>query len=126
MKITVDIDGILTPIPGDNPAGENLRYTQTWEAIEEARKADDQLAKGDWKAKGELKTSDWFKVIDLSIDALTNKSKDLQIAVWLLEALLQKEGYDGLLVGLKIIKESAAAAYGTMTVTAAIKATDGK
>ena len=52
----IDIDTILTPIPGDNPAGENLRYTPTYDEIIEAKRADDMLDRGDWER--EIKTSD--------------------------------------------------------------------
>ena len=93
MQITVDIDAILAPIPGDNPAGEDLRYDPLYDKIKEARRADDVLLAEDFG--GDLKTSDWDTVLKLSIDILREKSKDLQIASWLLEALAKKEGFEG-------------------------------
>ncbi|MBE7446421.1 MAG: type VI secretion system ImpA family N-terminal domain-containing protein [Planctomycetia bacterium] len=39
----------------------------------------------------------------MSIAALTKKTKDLQIAVWLTEALVKTEGFEGLTTGLKIL-----------------------
>ncbi len=102
MEFSLDIDPILAPIAGDNPAGENLRYTQVYEDIKEARRADDPYDRGDWQH--ELKTSDWHKVIKLSVEALTEKSKDLQIAAWLTEALTNTEGLAGLRNGFAIIK----------------------
>jgi len=101
MKRTIDIDAILAPLPGDNPAGENLRYTPVYDEIKEARRADDPLDRGDWDR--EIKTSDWDKVIALSVKALTESTKDLQIAAWLAEALTRTEGFKGLIAGLKII-----------------------
>ena len=101
MKRTIDIDVILAPLPGDNPAGENLRYTPVYDEIKEARRADDPLDRGDWDR--EIKTSDWDRVIALSVEALTEKTKDLQIAAWLSEALTRTEGFEGLIVGLKIL-----------------------
>jgi type VI secretion system protein ImpA len=101
MKRTIDIDAILAPLPEDNPAGENLRYTPVYDEIKEARRADDPLDRGDWDR--EIKTSDWEKVIALSVEALTEKTKDLQIAAWLSEALTRTEGFEGLIVGLKIL-----------------------
>ena len=56
MKSQIDIDGLLTPIPGDNPAGEDLRYNSTYDEIKEARRADDQLERGVWQR--DLKTAD--------------------------------------------------------------------
>jgi type VI secretion system protein ImpA len=101
MKRGIDIDAVLAPIPGENPAGEDLRYSQSYEEIKEARKFDDSLDMGDWKH--EIKSADWDKVVSLSVDALSAKSKDLQIAVWLAEALILTEGFAGLAAGLKII-----------------------
>lgn len=100
MKADIDLVGILTPIEGDNPAGEDLRYI-LYDQIAEARRADDALNRGDWQR--EIKSADWETVINLCADALVNRSKDLQIAAWLTEALTVKEGFKGLLSGLKVI-----------------------
>jgi type VI secretion system protein ImpA len=101
MKSTFDIGTILSPIPGENPAGEDLRYTPLYDELKEARRADDLLDRGDWVR--EIKTSDWDTVIDLAVDALTHKTKDLQIGAWLCEALTEKEQFDGLFVGLRVL-----------------------
>jgi type VI secretion system protein ImpA len=91
----------MAPIPGDNPAGEDLRYSPTYDLIKKARRADDPLDRGDWQR--EIKTSDWDAVIATAVDALINKSKDLQIAAWLTEALVATEGFSGLAIGLKML-----------------------
>lgn len=101
MKTLLDLDLILAPIADDQPAGEDLRYSSTYDEIKEARRADDQLDQGAWQR--EIKTSDWHTVITLASEALTAKTKDLQIAAWLAEALLNTEGFGGLTVGLKIV-----------------------
>jgi len=101
MKKQIDIDVLLVPVPGDNPAGEDQRYGQAYDEIREARK---EVITYDPEGKPvEEKRADWNKVIALSIDALTQKTKDLQIAVWLTEALLITENFEGFNVGLKII-----------------------
>ncbi len=97
----IDIQACTAPIPGENPAGEDLRYTPVYDTIKEARKADDMLARGDWER--EIKTSDWAAVIKTSVDALTTRTKDLQIAAWLTEALVKTKGFEGLNTGLVII-----------------------
>lgn len=97
----IDLEAILQPIPGENPAGEEQRYTGIYDEIKEARRADEILDQGDWQH--ELKTSDWDKVIKLSVEALTEKTKDLQIAAWLTEGLIKKQGFGGLHNGLQII-----------------------
>jgi type VI secretion system protein ImpA len=101
MKRTVDIDAILAPLPGDNPAGEDMRYLPLYDEIKEARRADDLLDRGEWNR--ELKVSDWDKVVSLSIEALSHTTKDLQIASWLFEALIRTEGFEGLEAGLTIL-----------------------
>ncbi len=97
----IDIDSLLAPIAGENTAGENLRYTPVYDSIQEARRADDQMEQGEWQH--EVKTSDWNQVLSLSIEALTEKSKDIQIAVWLLEALTVTSGFKGFNQGLEVI-----------------------
>ena len=101
MKQKIDIEAILAPIPGDNPAGEDLRYSPAYDQIKEARRADDLLDRGDWQR--EIKTSDWNAVIAATVEAFINKSKDLQMAAWLTEALVNTEGFSGLVAGLKIL-----------------------
>jgi type VI secretion system protein ImpA len=99
--MSIDIQSFLAPIPGDNPAGEDLRYTATYEDLKEARRADDPLDRGDWQR--EVKTADWNKIITIATDALTNKTKDIQIAAFLVEALSNTEGFAGVAAGLNII-----------------------
>lgn len=95
-------EDILTPIPGDNPSGANLYYDKVYDQIKDLRKEEDDLAQGDWAH--ERKTADWPKVIKLCSDALATKSKDLQLAAWLTEALLKREGFAGLKEGLDLIR----------------------
>ncbi len=96
-----DIDKILAPMAGGSPSGEDMRYSGVYEEIKEARRADDTLDQGEWQR--DLKTSDWEKVIKTGIDTLANKTKDIQIAVWLTEALIKKAGFTGLADGLNIL-----------------------
>ncbi len=101
MRVEIDLVGILTPIADDNPAGEDLRYI-LYDEITEARRADDVFDRGDWQR--DIKSADWETVISLCSDALLNRTKDLQIAGWLTEALTITEGFEGLLTGLKVIR----------------------
>ncbi len=94
----MEIDAILSPLPGNSPSGENLRYTSVYDEIQEARRADDNLDRGDWQH--EVKTADWNRVFSLCRDALTTRTKDLQIAAWLLESLAHTKGFQGVSVGI--------------------------
>lgn len=97
----VDLDLLLQPISEDSPSGEELRYSGIYDEIRDARRADDVLEQGDWKK--ELKVADFQKVLNLGIDALTNKSKDLQIAAWVSEALVKQYGFVGLRDSLRLL-----------------------
>ena len=88
-------DDLLNPIPGDNPSGANLRYAPVYDKIKEARREDDDAPQGEWER--ERKVADWKQVIKLAGEALATKSKDLQLAAWLTEAMLRTEGFAGLL-----------------------------
>jgi hypothetical protein len=82
---------LLNPIPGPDPVGANLRYDPAYDKIKEARREDDTSApQGEWAH--ELKKADWPLVIKLCTDLLSNKTKDLQLAAWLTEALVRREG----------------------------------
>jgi len=96
-------EDLLNPIPGENPGGADLRYDPIYDKIKEFRRQDDDLNQGAWQH--ERKVADWPQVIKLTQDALATKSKDLQLAAWLTEALLRKEGFGGLLDGLTCCKE---------------------
>ncbi len=78
-------DVILDPISTDHPAGVDLRWTPEWDRIKEERRADDDLDAGKW-VKKERKAADWRSVRELTISALKNQTKDLQLALWLTEA----------------------------------------
>jgi type VI secretion system protein ImpA len=94
-------EDLLQPIPGSSPAGANLRYDPLYDKLKEARREEEDVDQGDWKRARKL--ADWPLVLKLSSDALTTKSKDLQIAAWLTEALLRQEGLAGLVAGLGVL-----------------------
>jgi type VI secretion system protein ImpA len=95
-------EDILNPIPGDNPSGADLRYDPLYPKIKEARREEDDVPQGDWVH--ERKVADWGQVLKLANDAVATKSKDLQLAAWLTEALIRKEGFPGFRQGLELIK----------------------
>jgi type VI secretion system protein ImpA len=95
-------EGLLNPIAGPNPSGQNLRYDPVYDKIKEARREEDELPQGEWQY--EVKKADYSLVSKLTTDALLNKSKDLQLAAWLTEALLAREGFAGLQAGLELLR----------------------
>ncbi len=100
MKL--DLEALLTPISAEKPAGEPLRYSGLYEAVEAARREDDpSLPQGVWKT--ELKRADWKEAARLCLEALETRSKDLQLAAWLLEAWIHLEGLPGAAGGLNLL-----------------------
>lgn len=99
---TLDFESLLSPIPGDNPGGEPIRYAGPYDAIEEARRADDALTQGDWQR--DTKASDWRRVIELATDAIAKRSKDIQVAAWMVEALVRLHGFAGLRDGCRLVR----------------------
>jgi len=100
---TVDFESLLAPIPGDKPGGESIRYAGPYDAIEEARRADDELTQGEWQR--DTKASDWRRVVELASDALSKRSKDVQVAAWMTEALVRLHGFAGLRDGCRLLRE---------------------
>src|SRR5262245_34195580 len=98
----LDVEALLAPLPGENPAGEDLRYAGLHDEIREARRAEDNLSQGDWQR--ESKAAQWPKVVELATTALANKSKDLQVSAWMSEALVHLYGFVGLRDGLKVMR----------------------
>ena len=84
-------DDLLNPIAGDNPAGADLRYDPIYDKIKEARREDDDAPQGEWQHPRKL--ADWPLVIKLAGEALATRTKDLQLAAWLGEAMLRREGF---------------------------------
>jgi type VI secretion system protein ImpA len=106
-------DDLLRPIPGENPAGQNLRYDRISDQIREARTEDDDtLPVGEWE-RGRKK-ADFVLVVKLAGEALATKSKDLQLAAWLTEALFAREGIPVLALCLRLFLEMQEAFWDTL------------
>ncbi len=93
---------LLTPIPGPNIAGADLRYDPLFDKIKDARQEDDGGPQGDWQRP--RKAADFGLVAKLAGDALATRSKDLWLAAWLTEAHLRREGFGGLRSGIELLR----------------------
>ncbi len=101
--LTIDPERLLAPISPERPAGEWLRDEGTYDAVRQARREDDaSLPQGVWQTT--LKQADWNVVATLCGEALERRSKDLQLAVWLLEAWQHLVGFSGVAPGLVLIR----------------------
>lgn len=98
-----DLDLLLAPIPGESPAGTSLEFEGTYDVIREARREDDpNLPQGIWEVAP--KRAEWGRVRDLCVEALSRRSKDFQIAMWLLEASMALDGFAGVRYGLDLLR----------------------
>jgi type VI secretion system protein ImpA len=93
---------LLAPIDAARPQGDALRGTPEWQAISRARESDDaSLPQGVWVRQ--LKRAAWNDVASATLDALAHRSKDLQLSIWLAQALLHEHGFAGFAAGVTII-----------------------
>jgi type VI secretion system protein ImpA len=105
----LDFAKLLAAVPGDKPAGYDLRAdtspTSDYYAIRDARRlasdSERRIEKGD--DTGE--TPDWRPVLERATKVLAEKSKDLEINAYLIEALVRLNGFAGLRDGFRLAKE---------------------
>lgn len=89
------LDLARQPIRPDNYAGEDIRYSIEYEALEL------ELAKGTSLQEGAQ--IDWQQVLECSETMLASVSKDLRVACWLTWALYQTQSFVGLTSGLGML-----------------------
>jgi type VI secretion system protein ImpA len=103
-----DLDALLAPIPGDAPSGTDLRadsspqslYYRLRDARAEARAAERAMDADD---AASAPPPQWQTIRELGIEAIGTHSKDLEIAAWLTEALLRRDGLNGFTAGVRLI-----------------------
>lgn len=87
------IKQVSEPISADSPAGNQLEDDPDYDKINTEIQKVGSL-------HGEV--VDWGEVVRAGTAILTQKSKDLPVAIWLCMGLYQTQGYKGLSVGLEI------------------------
>src|SRR3954471_10995616 len=98
----LDLESLLVPIAPDSPSGRSLAYEPEYDALREARRFEDDTLQGEWQRKA--KTAQWDSLIDLGTEILRSRSKDLQVAAWITEALTKLHGFAGLRDGLRLLR----------------------
>jgi len=93
---------LLNPVPGGAPSGVDLRFALEWKLLEEAKRQDDGLNKGDWTTK-EQKSADWTTVGELASELIARRSKDIRLAMFLLESVVGTSGFAAVPDGLKFL-----------------------
>jgi type VI secretion system protein ImpA len=104
----LDFAKLLAPIPGEKPAGEDLRanagpnslYYQVKDGRNAARAAERRIEGGAEDAAA----PDWKSVVASATKALSESTKDLELAAYLIEALCRTQGFAGLRDGFKLAR----------------------
>ena len=101
----LELEGLLKVISDEAPCGIDCSFSNEFYAIKKARIQDDPLLEqGDWVA--EPKQADWAFVSSQSIELLTEKTKDIRLYGWLLEAWSNLYGFEGIAKGLELTQQS--------------------
>lgn len=102
----IDVESLLKPISEEAPAGTDPRadssssslYYRTKDARNAARSAERAAVD-----VGGTPPEEWATVADTAAEILSTTAKDLEVAAWLVEALLRTDGFAGLRDGLKVL-----------------------
>jgi type VI secretion system protein ImpA len=106
MTIALSMTGqsvelLLEPVSESKPTGDNLEYRPEFAELERAVQGKPARQMGSAVAPGE--PPNFTRVVELATDLL-QRSKDLRIAVQLVRALLETEGFAGLSEGLRLTR----------------------
>ncbi len=109
MTSILDLPTLLAPVSLELPTGKDLRQEDfahsLYHKIKDARNALRNLERQQTQGAEMVVRPDWSAVYQLAIQALATETKDLEIAAWLLEALLREYGFAGLREGFKLARE---------------------
>jgi type VI secretion system protein ImpA len=107
---TVEIAPLLAPVSAEQPAGESLLYDPAYDELKVAVRGGVRSQLEDSDAA----PPDWRTVLSLASGVLARRSKDLQVAAWLTEALTRTYGFPGLRDGLRVLRGLQEAFWDTM------------
>ncbi|MBV9834717.1 MAG: type VI secretion system protein TssA [Alphaproteobacteria bacterium] len=120
VELVIDVPALLAPVPGDKPTGANPRdddsATSAYydvrgvrgvaNAAEKDQLTQELAGNGSEADKAqETATHAWRQVQEKCEAILREKSKDLEILEWLIEALMRLEEFAGLHAGLHLAAE---------------------
>ncbi len=109
----IELQALLQPISADSPAGESLFGGAIYQKIQEARTQDDNSTpRGVWEL--ELRQADWNTVYQEALNAIQNHSKDVQLAVWFLEAQTCRLGFGAIAPSIQLISKMLETFWGSL------------
>ena len=95
-------EALLAPVSAAVPEGLPAAQDESYRRIRHEREEEDaSLPLGAWER--ELKRANWVAASELSAAAMAARSKDLQLAAWLFEALIARSGFQALAPCLRLI-----------------------
>lgn len=105
----LDLSALLAPLETSEGGGEDLRgdysaasvYQRLRDARSDARA--EERARDSEEGNESLIADGWRVVHRLATEALTTRSKDFELAVWLTEALVRLNGIAGLTLGAEVL-----------------------
>jgi type VI secretion system protein ImpA len=102
----VDIDAVLAPVSEETPAGADPRGDRKPDSlyyrVKDARNAARSEERGAVETGGATPEG-WNTVASAAVELLASGGKDLEVAAWLVEALVRTEGFAGLRDGIQIV-----------------------
>jgi type VI secretion system protein ImpA len=106
---SIDIEALLAPVSEAAPTGSNIRDDQTPSSVyfrlKDSRNAGRAAERrADTEGDSQTQLPEWKTARDLALDILVKRSKDLEVAAWLIEALVRTNGFAGLRDGLSLTR----------------------
>jgi len=105
----LQLESLLAPIAGDNPAGVDLRAdstpTSTYYKLKDARFGA-RAQERDLDASAEISDllPEWRTILEIAPKVIAEESKDLEVTAWLIEALIRRYGFGGLRDGFLLAR----------------------
>lgn len=105
----LDFTSLLAPISTERPAGIDLRLDSSpissYQTIKTARYAARDAEKNNLyrESNGEA-DEQWRKILSLAPGLLIRESKDLEVATWLTEAMIRRNGFQGMRDAFELIE----------------------
>jgi type VI secretion system protein ImpA len=104
----LDFSKLLAPISVEQIAGKNIRYDDDlaplYYKIKDARSAARAIERQQIQGADTHAQPNWQIVCNLALEILQTHTKDLEITVWLIEALLRVYGFTGLRDGFHLAR----------------------
>lgn len=106
----MNLDALLAPLSDDAPTGANLRadlspgspYFRLRDARAEARDAERRTDND--PASASMADAHWSQVREIATAAIASQSKDIEIAAWLTESLVRRDGLAGFTAGVRLMR----------------------